>query len=130
MEDWFKLYYPNGKLKYFGQVDKLHGSDEKLVPGGRGISFNEDGSIFQTGIFYRRGLQAGCTFYTSGKLKSIAVYNGPNEFQEYYGPSYPSWGMFFTEDGELVFLGKFEVTHSGGVGYPKVLTPKGYGSLR
>ena len=42
---------------------------------------------------------------------------------------YPVEGQFYSEDGKLLYDGRFHIGKQGGVGYPRVILPEGYGKL-
>ena len=50
--------------------------------------------------------------------------------EDYYGPSYPVEGTFYSEDGAVLYIGKFKVVKQGSLGYPKVIVPENFGSLK
>lgn len=92
--------------------------------------YNRDGSLFAEGIFTLGGLLAGKMYYPNGQVKFIGTCNDKNFLGkgDYYGPTYPIEGQFFLETGELLHEGDFRITR-GGVGYPTVIHPEGFGSI-
>ena len=50
--------------------------------------------------------------------------------ESYYGPSYPTEGTFYAEDGTVLYRGKFEICKKGSIRYPSVVVPEGFGSLK
>lgn len=121
-----EIFYDIGELKYSGgtTTDPQTGD---VYREGHGIEYFEDGTPKKVGVFQRRGLIYGCEFYPSGRLKSVARYNDPEDGQ-YYGPSYPVAGTFFDEEGQILYSGPFTISRSG-IGWPRVVEPEGYGPL-
>ncbi|MCD8005970.1 MAG: hypothetical protein LUF29_03205 [Oscillospiraceae bacterium] len=152
-----KVYYDTGELYFEGTYydDAWH----NLYPWQpldliTGVSYYRNGNKYREGKFQRAGLLEGKEYYESGVLKFDGVFNDKrsaksytingiliNEKGEvspygeitvprnYYGPSYPIEGKYYSEDGELIYEGKFKVIHRGSLGYPQVVFPEGYGSL-
>ena len=93
-------------------------------PFGAGTIFFENGRIYQEGIFDVKGFVCGREYYPSGKLR----FEGTYEINRGYGPNIPVYGKFYSEAGTLRFDGKLTVRR-GGVGYPTVEKPKGFGPV-
>ena len=53
-------------------------------------------------------------------------FEGVYRLHRAYGPNPPEYGTWYGEDGKVLYHGPFAFT-SGGVGYPTVTTPAGYG---
>lgn len=113
-----EFYYDNGRILYEGFT-----YEGKAC--GYGKLYWPDGNLYQKGVFGIKGLVAGKECYPDGNPKFIGkylVWTG-------YGPNPPVSGRYFAPDGRLLYEGKFKIESQGGVGYPKVLIPEGYGSL-
>ncbi|MBR5969263.1 MAG: hypothetical protein IK016_02835 [Lachnospiraceae bacterium] len=93
-------------------------------PYGVGTTFFEDGQIYQEGIFDIKGLVCGREYYPSGQLR----FEGAYEINRGYGPNFPVYGRCFNRAGKQYFAGQLKITR-GGVGYPMVDKPKGYGPV-
>ena len=130
------MYYPTGELYFVGRYDETaldaHGMPYKLYAG---VMFYKDGTIYKEGIFQWGGLYYGRLFYPSGKLKFVGQFNDKHgtitgkQTAGYYGPSYPVEGIFYAEDGTILYNGKFTVRQLGSLGYPQVVFPEGFGPL-
>ena len=96
---------------------------------GRGICYYKSGIKYREGQFQRGGLLEGKEYYRSGELKFEGQYNY-RETGNYYGPPYPVNGKFYDKDGDLIYKGDFKIGHRINVGYPVVLFPEGFGSLK
>lgn len=117
-----KIYYDTGEICYEGDCVTPEGYE--TMPCGHGVEYYKSGVIKNRGLFQRRGLVCGRTYYPSGNLRFEGYFLEPRG----YGPAYPDLGSFFLEDGSLVFDGRF--AHKfGGVGYPSVLIPEDYGRV-
>ena len=46
-----------------------------------------------------------------------------------YGPNEPEYGTWYDQEGKVLFHGKFFCEH-GGVGYPLMKVPEGYGAAQ
>jgi len=126
-----KLYYDTGELRYEGYYSPSNCSEVYHVPNGRGISYYKTGVVYREGQFQHGGLFDGKEYYPSGKLKFEGRYNcRKSDGSGYYGPSYPVRGTFYSEDGLLIYEGEFKVIKQGSIGYPKVVFPEGFGSLK
>ena len=129
-----ELYYPTGELWFVGRYEENPGGEIYRLHAG--VEFYKDGTVYREGIFQWGGLYYGRVFYPSGKLKFLGQFNDKhgtitgNPPQHYYGPSYPVSGTFYAEDGSVLFQGEFQVRHQGSLGYPQVVVPEGFGSLR
>lgn len=130
------LYYPTGELYFIGRYDET-AMDDKGIPYKllAGVMFYKDGTVYQEGIFQWGGLYYGRVFYPFGKLKFIGQFNDKHgavtgqPAEEYYGPSYPVEGTFYSEDGTIIYQGKFQIRKQGSLGYPKVIVPEEFGPL-
>lgn len=116
--EWKRLYNKKGILVY-------EGFTKNNKPCGAGTSYYSNGTIFQEGIFGVKGFLCGREYYQSGKLR----FEGVCELNRNYGPNYPRYGFFQTEDGSLTYEGEFKLSF-GGVGYPTVKKPGEYGAIR
>ena len=114
---WEKLCDENGTLVYEGFT-----VDHKAF--GPGRSFYPDGTPRMEGIWGIKGLLNGREFYPNGRIRFEGVY----QLNQAYGPNEPVFGSFYTQDGKLQFCGQFKI-HHGGVGYPMVKIPEGFGSV-
>lgn len=129
-----KLYYPSGKLRFEGTyyADDTNGVPDKepfeLI---EGIEYFENGNKYREGHFQRAGLLVGKEYYRSGKLKFDGIFNDKvnGTRTTYYGPSYPIYGKYYDSKGKLIYKGNFKIRHKGGVSYPYIIFPEGYGSL-
>ncbi len=126
-----RIYRDTGELFFEGVCDDLERNNIRLWKGLpiEGTVYWGNGNKRYEGKFQRAGFLEGKAYYASGALKFIGRYIDKTFGFSYYGPSYPEEGEYYSEDGNLVYRGKFEVGHQGGVGYPKVYFPEGYGSL-
>lgn len=116
--EWKCLYNKEGILVY-------EGFTKNNKPCGAGTSYYSNGTIFQEGIFGIKGFLCGREYYQSGKLRFEGIF----ELNRNYGPNYPRYGFFQTEDGASSYKGEFKLSF-GGVGYPKVREPREYGAIR
>ena len=116
-EIWQELFDEEGNLLYRGQT--LKGK-----PCGQGTVYYPNGTIYQEGIFGVKGFLGGKEHYPNGNLRFSGVY----KLHRGYGPNHPAAGCFFDEEGKLLFEGQFIIRY-GGVGYPIVEIPEGYGSI-
>ncbi|MDD4081065.1 MAG: HD domain-containing protein [Eubacteriales bacterium] len=123
-----RKYYEDGDkgIRYEGYV-LPDGS-----PWGAGRAYQRDGTLAAEGIFTLGGLLAGKMYYPSGQVKFDGRCNDKRApgMGNYYGPTYPLSGKFYAEDGTLLYEGEFKVEKMGNAGYPKVIFPEGFGSLR
>lgn len=129
-----RVYYPSGKLYFEGTYDDSCMNNLrpwKPATLCEGIVYYENGNKYREGIFQWCGLLKGKEYYPNGHLKFEGTFNNKDSGNggNYYGPSYPVEGKFYSEEGLLVYEGKFIVSHMNGVGYPEVLKPEGYGPL-
>ena len=132
-----QLYYPTGELYFVGRYDESSimndGLPYRLYAG---IKFYKDGTVYREGIFQWGGLYYGREYYPSGKLKFLGQFNDKHgeitggKPENYYGPSYPVKGIFYGEGGEILYKGDFTVCKRGSLGYPQVVIPEGFGSLK
>ena len=119
-------YYPRDMISY----KMLHGEDGNLVyegytlynaPYGFGIAYFANGNIYREGIFDMKGIVQGKEYYPSGQLR----FEGQWSLTGGYGPNAPYDGNAYSEDGDLIYSGKFEIKR-GGVGWPMIQNPKGF----
>ncbi len=113
---WKQLYSKDGILVYEGFT--VNGKAY-----GVGTSYYENGSPFHEGIFGVKGLLNGREYYPNGQVR----FDGVFRLTKGYGPNAPEYGTWYSENGEELFRGKFEIKR-GGVGYPMVVCPEGYGT--
>ena len=114
-EKWECLYDKDNTLIYEG-FTKNH------KPCGAGTSYYPNGTIYQEGIFGVKGLLCGREYYPSGILRFEGVYI----LNRAYGPNYPKYGIFHSENGSSSFEGTlhYKVT---GLGYPIIEKPEDFG---
>ena len=124
-----KLYYDTGEFLYEGYYSPYQHNPQKYYTNGIGISYYKSRTVYREGLFQRGGLLEGKEYYPSGKLKFEGRYNCRKKDRGYYGPPYPLYGKYYGEDGTLLYEGEFKIEKQGSVGYPKVVIPKGFGSL-
>jgi len=91
-----------------------------------GYEYYENGGVKYEGILQRGGLYEGKYYYPSGKVKFIGRYCEREHMGGYYGPPFPVYGSYFSESGELLFEGRFEIRRLGSLGYPMVIKPEGF----
>ena len=115
--DYKKLFDDEGRLLYEGYVLNDH-------PYGLGRLYFDNGNIYQEGIFDIKGIRLGKEHYYSGQVK----FEGSWTINKGYGPNAPKEGNVYSEDGDLIFTGKFEIK-SGGVGWPMIKHPAGYSNI-
>ena len=113
---WKKLYTKTGSLIYegFTLADKAYGA---------GTEYYENGMPLHQGIFGIKGLLIGKEYYTNGLVRFEGIY----ELNMAYGPNYPEYGIWYSEDGKEHYHGVFRISR-GGVGYPTVIYPIQYGT--
>ena len=68
-----------------------------------------------------KGIVKGKEYYPTGQLR----FEGRWCLTGGYGPNAPCDGNAYSEDGELIYSGKFEIKR-GGVGWPMIQKPKGF----
>ena len=112
--EWKRLFDENGVLIY-------EGFTKNGKPCGAGASYFSNGNICQEGVFGVKGFLCGREYYSDGTLRFEGVF----ELNMRYGPNFPRYGFFQTEDGSYTYEGKFRVSRSG-VGYPHVEEPEKY----
>ena len=100
------------------------GATRNGKPFGAGTAYYCDGTIYQEGIFGIKGLICGREYYTNGQVRFEGIYR----LNRGYGPNWPEYGTFYDQDGIEQFHGEFEV-RTGGVGYPMVSVPEGFGPV-
>lgn len=116
-------YYENGKVLY----RKLYSDDDLVYEGytvngkpyGLGTLYFENGNKYKEGIFDIKGLVEGKEYYPDGQVK----FEGTWSITTGYGFNAPHKGCLFSQDGRLVFSGKFQII-KGGVGAPMIRYPK------
>ncbi len=112
---WKRLYTKEGsKLLY-------EGFTLNNKPCGLGTEYDKNGNRYREGIFDIKGLVQGKEYYSNGQIR----FEGTYHIHDRYGPNYPIRGNYYSEDGKLLFSGKFKVTKSN-IGIPKVLIPRNY----
>jgi ADP-ribosylglycohydrolase len=121
------IYYDTGEVKYRGGGYPSE-YDQKLIRFGNGIEYYKNGTIKYEGFFIWAGLIRGKQYYKSGQLKFEGDYHDKRTDGNYYGPTYPIQGRFYSRSGKLIYDGVFTKT-SGGLGYPKIVFPDGFGSI-
>ena len=153
-----KVFYDTGELYFEGSYyDDAWSNLEPWKPLVLiyGTTYYRNGNRSKEGYFQWGGLLMGRVYYESGALKFDGIFNDkhgllsktkdtkliadyneiwnkyhPIEYSvSYYGPTFPICGKFYSESGELLLDGCSRVRSQGGVGYPKVIEPGGYGSL-
>lgn len=88
-----KLYYPEGNLKYEGEV-------WKMLPDGRGVEYYPNGQVLYEGDFCSGTFDGeGAKYYPSGELH----YEGSFGYNRYEGS-----GKMFYKDGSVRFEGIFK----------------------
>ena len=80
---------------------------------------------YQEGVFGIKGLLLGREYYENGNLR----FEGFLRIHFAYGPNPPVFGRFCDPEGNELFFGEFSI-RSGGVGYPTVIIPETYTSMR
>lgn len=119
-------YYPRDKIEH----KRIFSEDNILLyegytlngsPYGFGKAYFENGKVYREGIFDVKGIVQGKEYYPSGQLR----FEGQWSITYGYGPNAPFNGNAYDEDGELIYLGKFEIKR-GGVGWPMIQKPKGF----
>lgn len=132
-----EVYYPTGELRFVGRYDDTAlDSDGYPYKFFAGVEFYKDGTVYREGIFQHGGLYYGRIFYPSGKLKFIGQFNDKHgtitgkRTVGYYGPSYPTEGTFYAEDGTILYQGRFTIRKNGSIMYPQVVVPEGFGPLK
>jgi len=116
-------YYENGHV-----IRKKLFSDKKLIydgytvddkPYGLGTLYFDDGNKYKEGVFDVKGLAEGKEFYPNGQVKFEGVWSVTTG----YGPNAPRRGCLFSENGDLIFSGEFEIVRCG-VGAPMIRYPR------
>ena len=71
------------------------------------VEFYPDGKVKKVGYAVRAGLCEGRVYYPSGSLQYEGSFFRKGELpgSDYYGPTYPTQGRFYSESGELVYEG-------------------------
>jgi antitoxin component YwqK of YwqJK toxin-antitoxin module len=125
-----KLYYDTGELLYEGYYSPHEYFTDHHYPNGRGICYYINGGVYREGQFQRGGLLEGKEYYPSGELKFEGRYNCRKTEGSYYGPAYPLYGKYYSEDGSLLYEGEFKIIKQGSVRYPRVIFPENFGPLK
>ncbi len=112
-----KIYLTDTILLYEGEM--MFGK-----PYGYGKVYYSTGRVYQEGIFDVKGLVEGKEYYPNGNVR----FEGKYQICSGYGPNYPDKGKVYNESGELIYDGEV-VCRLGGVGYPTVVEPEGYGPV-
>ena len=151
------IYYPTGELYFSGTYSTAEYNNRepwRPVLLMKGTKYYKNGNKFREGVFQRAGLLMGKEYYENGQIRFSGIFNnkdkdstyyiygklinsdgvvsGPGWIHvnnSYYGPSYPVYGKWFGEDGELCYEGFFKKTTIGSLGYPKIIWPEGYGRI-
>lgn len=121
-----KLFYPSGKLRYEGTYMpdwSSYSSHSELYI--EGTLYYENGNVWKKGTFQSSGLLEGEEYYPNGQLMFRGRYNDKAMNGSYYGPSYPLYGQFYDEEGNLVYDGEVKIGRSGNLRYPHVVLPDG-----
>ncbi|NLT14307.1 MAG: hypothetical protein GXY05_08190 [Clostridiales bacterium] len=124
-----KLYFDTGELMYEGYYSPADYNSSHHEPNGQGVLYYKSGVKHREGQFQHGGLLEGKAYYPSGSLKFEGRYNCRKTDATYYGPTYPVYGKYYSEDGILIYEGEFKVEKQGSIGYPKVTYPEGFESL-
>lgn len=119
-------FYPRGMIfhkEIFGEDGKLayEGNTLHNAPYGFGKAYFSNGNVYREGIFDIKGIVQGREYYPSGRLR----FEGEWCLTRGYGPNAPCEGDAYSEDGKLIYFGKFEIKR-GGVGWPMIQKPKGF----
>ena len=63
------------------------------------VEFYPDGKVKKVGYAVRAGLCEGRIYYPSGTLQYEGSFfrKGEEPESDYYGPTYPTWGRFYSE---------------------------------
>ena len=95
------------------------------------VEYYPDGKIQKIGYAVRAGLCEGKIYYPSGILQYEGSFFKKGEMpgSDYYGPTYPTRGRFYSESGELVFEGRAKIRRVGSAMWPVVVFPEGFEHL-
>lgn len=110
-----KIFDDDNRLLYEGYT--LHG-----LPYGFGTVYFSNGNVYREGIFDIKGIVQGKEYYPSGQLR----FEGEWSLTRGYGPNAPYNGKAYDETGKVIYSGKFEIKR-GGVGWPRIIKPEGFG---
>lgn len=91
---------------------------------GKGKAYWENGNIYQEGEFDVKGLIEGTEYYSTG----VPRFKGKYQINKEYGPNIPIKGEFYSESGEPVYKGDFELDMSNNWS-PRVIKPEGFGNI-
>ncbi len=117
--EWTRLFDEDDNLLYEGHLMR-----ERAF--GSGTSYYPDGRICQEGIFGAKGLVCGRVYYPNGQVR----FEGTFQYNDKYGPNWPIFGAWYSQDGELKYYGLFKVILRGGNGQsPYVAEPEGFGRI-
>ena len=123
-----KAYDENGILIFEGRYNEIwrRGKIERLIYF-NGKEFYADGKIKREGKFSKYGFVSGRTYYPNGRLRFEGIFNDKTKdgLGNYYGPQYPLYGDYYSENGEKLFSGRFYITYLGSMFYPKIIVPEG-----
>lgn len=119
-------YYPRGRImrkRIFSEDGVLlyEGYTLHNAPYGFGTAYFQNGNVYREGIFDIKGIVQGREYYPSGQLR----FEGQWSLTTGYGPNAPYEGNAYSEYGELIYSGKFEIIRSG-LGWPRIQKPKGF----
>ena len=92
------------------------------------VEFYPDGKVKKVGYAVKAGLYEGRVYYPSGNLQYEGSFFRKGELpgSNYYGPTYPTQGKFYSESGELVFDGQPKIKRIGNASWPVVIYPDGF----
>ena len=95
------------------------------------VEFYPDGKVKKVGYAVKAGLCEGRVYYPSGNLQYEGSFFRKGELpgSDYYGPTYPTYGKFYSESGELVFEGQAKIKKIGNASWPVVIFPEGFDHL-
>ena len=95
------------------------------------VEFYPDGKVKKVGYAVKAGLCEGRVYYPSGNLHYEGSFFRKGELpgSDYYGPTYPTYGKFFSESGELVYEGQAKIKRIGNASWPVVIFPEGFDRL-
>ena len=90
------------------------------------VEFYPDGKVKKVGYAVRAGLCEGRVYYPSDSLQYEGSFFRKGD---YYGPTYPTQGRFYSESGELVYEGQSKIKRIGNASWPVVVFPEGFDHL-
>lgn len=112
------LFYEDGTPAY-------EGFSGFYRPLGEGKAFYPSGTVYQEGMFDDKGLLFGREYYPNGQLRFEGIYKHKNR----YGPNYPVYGSYYSDDGKLEYKGKFQISFGGSQSWPFVTVPENFGRV-